>query len=117
ISDPPSRRVPPCWTAVAVAFPPCRPIPLVCVCPRPGIRSPARGGQPRDSCDGVCRRALPRLWLYCRFVFFGMVCALGAAVCYGTATVLQNRKSTRLNSSHVKISYAVFCLKKKRPNH
>src|SRR5690606_34301323 len=26
----------------------------------------------------------------------------------------QTRKSTRLNSSHVKISYAVFCLKKKR---
>src|SRR5690606_39801963 len=26
---------------------------------------------------------------------------------------LQDRKSTRLNSSHVKISYAVFCLKKK----
>src|SRR5690606_35189991 len=26
----------------------------------------------------------------------------------------QDRKSTRLNSSHVKISYAVFCLKKKR---
>src|SRR5690606_41991162 len=27
---------------------------------------------------------------------------------------LQDRKSTRLNSSHVKISYAVFCLKKKK---
>src|SRR5690625_5469145 len=27
--------------------------------------------------------------------------------------VLQDRKSTRLNSSHVAISYAVFCLKKK----
>src|SRR5690606_42105782 len=26
----------------------------------------------------------------------------------------KDRKSTRLNSSHVKISYAVFCLKKKR---
>src|SRR5690606_40232325 len=26
----------------------------------------------------------------------------------------EDRKSTRLNSSHVKISYAVFCLKKKR---
>src|SRR5436305_12007083 len=26
---------------------------------------------------------------------------------------LQDRKSTRLNSSHVRISYAVFCLKKK----
>src|SRR5690554_7337593 len=27
---------------------------------------------------------------------------------------LADRKSTRLNSSHVRISYAVFCLKKKR---
>src|SRR6266511_425188 len=27
-----------------------------------------------------------------------------------------DRKSTRLNSSHVKISYAVFCLKKKKKN-
>src|SRR5690606_42128916 len=29
---------------------------------------------------------------------------------------LRDRKSTRLNSSHVKISYAVFCLKKKKNN-
>src|SRR5690606_40028687 len=28
-----------------------------------------------------------------------------------------DRKSTRLNSSHVKISYAVFCLKKKTESH
>src|SRR5438876_7609061 len=28
----------------------------------------------------------------------------------------QDRKSTRLNSSHPSISYAVFCLKKKRQN-
>src|SRR5690606_36298801 len=28
--------------------------------------------------------------------------------------ILGDRKSTRLNSSHVKISYAVFCLKKKK---
>src|SRR5690606_39660092 len=28
-----------------------------------------------------------------------------------------DRKSTRLNSSHVKISYAVFCLKKKKHKH
>src|SRR5690606_41997886 len=37
---------------------------------------------------------------------------------YITATQQQlekkDRKSTRLNSSHVKISYAVFCLKKKK---
>src|SRR5690554_7185608 len=29
---------------------------------------------------------------------------------------LLDRKSTRLNSSHVRISYAVFCLKKKKKN-
>src|SRR5690349_23724596 len=29
-------------------------------------------------------------------------------------TSKQDRKSTRLNSSHVEISYAVFCLKKKK---
>src|SRR5690554_7407037 len=28
--------------------------------------------------------------------------------------LLADRKSTRLNSSHVRISYAVFCLKKKK---
>src|SRR5437868_11193183 len=28
----------------------------------------------------------------------------------------RDRKSTRLNSSHVSISYAVFCLKKKKQN-
>src|SRR5690606_40378165 len=30
-----------------------------------------------------------------------------------TAAALVDRKGTRLNSSHVKISYAVFCLEKK----
>src|SRR5688572_32313816 len=30
------------------------------------------------------------------------------------AVVIQDRKSTRLNSSHSQISYAVFCLKKKK---
>src|SRR5690606_41051323 len=30
---------------------------------------------------------------------------------------LLDRKSTRLNSSHVKISYAVFCLKKKKKTY
>src|SRR2546430_8402216 len=33
---------------------------------------------------------------------------------YGRLEV-QDRKSTRLNSSHSQISYAVFCLKKKKP--
>src|SRR5690606_41762837 len=41
------------------------------------------------------------------------------SVWYGIAApskVPEDRKSTRLNSSHVKISYAVFCLKKKNKN-
>src|SRR5438067_7454994 len=32
------------------------------------------------------------------------------------AVPVGDRKSTRLNSSHVSISYAVFCLKKKKTN-
>src|SRR3712207_8154259 len=33
------------------------------------------------------------------------------------AQVFGDRKSTRLNSSHANISYAVFCLKKKNMNY
>src|SRR5690242_21018537 len=32
------------------------------------------------------------------------------------SSTVQDRKSTRLNSSHMSISYAVFCLKKKKTN-
>src|SRR2546426_5749716 len=32
----------------------------------------------------------------------------------GRRIIVQDRKSTRLNSSHLVISYAVFCLKKKK---
>src|SRR5690606_39475937 len=49
---------------------------------------------------------------------------LGRSIGYPTLNVrvpaqcaLRDRKSTRLNSSHVKISYAVFCLKKKIAEH
>src|SRR3712207_7269838 len=47
------------------------------------------------------------------------VAGLGVAVA-GLALVgrdHRDRKSTRLNSSHANISYAVFCLKKKKTNH
>src|SRR3712207_8303554 len=33
---------------------------------------------------------------------------------HGRRSVVGDRKSTRLNSSHANISYAVFCLKKKK---
>src|SRR2546430_8014816 len=41
------------------------------------------------------------------------VLILGAGSGVGTAAIQVDRKSTRLNSSHSQISYAVFCLKKK----
>src|SRR5207253_5403294 len=41
--------------------------------------------------------------------------AARAALCGERAfSLMRDRKSTRLNSSHVAISYAVFCLKKKK---
>src|SRR5690625_5830762 len=42
------------------------------------------------------------------FIVGGLVNAFGSGA---------DRKSTRLNSSHVAISYAVFCLKKKKKQH
>src|SRR5947209_10939250 len=35
----------------------------------------------------------------------------------GLVIAVRDRKSTRLNSSHANISYAVFCLKKKKKNN
>src|SRR5437660_6883421 len=40
---------------------------------------------------------------------------LGVRNAAGALVRRPDRKSTRLNSSHVAISYAVFCLKKKKP--
>src|SRR5690349_22095104 len=51
-----------------------------------------------DACDRRCPRR-------------GRQAASGRA---GAAAARRDRKSTRLNSSHVEISYAVFCLKKKK---
>src|SRR3712207_7956565 len=38
----------------------------------------------------------------------------GCHLLHENQRTLQDRKSTRLNSSHANISYAVFCLKKKK---
>src|SRR2546430_9980999 len=42
---------------------------------------------------------------------------LGALFALALAVGAEDRKSTRLNSSHSQISYAVFCLKKKNAIH
>src|SRR5258708_21808012 len=43
--------------------------------------------------------------------------ALRARPAISASSTGRDRKSTRLNSSHQIISYAVFCLKKKKPGH
>src|SRR2546430_10212283 len=55
------------------------------------------------------------------FVPHAFLCVMAQRLCGGTeatahvsASMNQDRKSTRLNSSHSQISYAVFCLKKKK---
>src|SRR5260221_3104275 len=47
---------------------------------------------------------------------FGRMLAaeVGSITASGDGTNFRDRKSTRLNSSHTVISYAVFCLKKKK---
>src|SRR2546428_5351533 len=52
------------------------------------------------------------------FVMLGIVLLAAAAgmVFIWTGAADRDRKSTRLNSSHDQISYAVFCLKKKKKN-
>src|SRR5699024_11612102 len=46
-------------------------------------------------------------------ILVGKVTPKGVTELSAEERLLQDRKSTRLNSSHVSISYAVFCLKKK----
>src|SRR2546430_8614985 len=54
------------------------------------------------------------------FLMAGVRFLIAGAILYwwarrrGAASPTRDRKSTRLNSSHSQISYAVFCLKKKK---
>src|SRR2546430_7031408 len=48
-----------------------------------------------------------------KFLFFVLLVSAGISVLYDHR-LKTDRKSTRLNSSHSQISYAVFCLKKKK---
>src|SRR3989442_10696295 len=69
--------------------------------------SPSPRRQPRDSPSQLFSTNLERRGHEYRSVTFGV----GADRFHGLHGPLIDRKSTRLNSSHVRISYAVFCLK------
>src|SRR3989475_5695063 len=68
----------------------------------------------------VRHKPLIRVWFTtAQFMLASSLCslvstALGGSVSLERFSFLQDRKSTRLNSSHSQISYAVFCLKKKK---
>src|SRR3989442_3543125 len=91
--------------------------------PPSGVRiTSTPGKRPISTCSIDCPGALA--------MSSDVTVELGDAVGAGAATASPNstvtsediakapdRKSTRLNSSHVRISYAVFCLKKKKSRH
>src|SRR5215813_6021493 len=60
--------------------------------------------------------AMPAIFLPSgsRYVIFPFSLSTSDSAISSMATMRRDRKSTRLNSSHVRISYAVFCLKKKK---
>src|SRR5271157_5124760 len=51
------------------------------------------------------------VWRSCFFVLNRSASFAESTAIYGDGPLAADRKSTRLNSSHVRISYAVFCLK------
>src|SRR3989442_9579530 len=68
----------------------------------------------RSNCAPTSKRSRT----FARRIVWRSRTSVGNSRCCASATrfVLRksDRKSTRLNSSHVRISYAVFCLKKKK---
>src|SRR5207248_6848558 len=66
---------------------------------------------PAPACVPAVTRLDPRRQPAPRHVLAGAILPRGTR----PAARHQDRKSTRLNSSHRTISYAVFCLKKKNP--
>src|SRR3712207_8427977 len=75
----------------------------------------ARAGQPLASAQALLAELFRRCGVVGRsLLLFEPLQTLADA--WG-ATVAEDRKSTRLNSSHANISYAVFCLKKKKNNY
>src|SRR2546426_9118380 len=72
------------------------------------------GGEVKDP-----ERNLPRSIVLSTLIGIALYCLVTASFTYVLSPAkmaASDRKSTRLNSSHLVISYAVFCLKKKK-NH
>src|SRR5256886_11644949 len=81
-----------------------------------------RGGLTVSYANACCDESASRARRSRGIARVGGPWVLAACGCAGTLAQAQSaapaadRKSTRLNSSHSQISYAVFCLKKKKMN-
>src|SRR5256886_7326970 len=67
----------------------------------------------RQGSDGSWHRADAPAWLPTLYTLL-LLRATGVDCAEPAVESVVDRKSTRLNSSHSQISYAVFCLKKKK---
>src|SRR5436190_9974504 len=97
VRQPEGRRLPP----------PRRPPPLL---PRIGPTTPAREARAAGITPDAPERTIAVAAVSYRSHAHGTGFVFHAA----HARACEDRKSTRLNSSHTVISYAVFCLKKKK---
>src|SRR5690606_40624918 len=75
-------------------------------------RSPKAEMMSRDCCRRVSPSAASSTWAVLSDPV--MITTESGAPLVTASWPVVDRKSTRLNSSHVKISYVVFCLKKKK---
>src|SRR5437867_6909780 len=83
------------------------------------VASALRGSQAGllKACDSNVRGPINGLAVFCGIRAEEQTKVLGhKAVVVVVKELVEDRKSTRLNSSHRTISYAVFCLKKKIPS-
>src|SRR5204862_5219047 len=98
--------------------PPLSPLPLhdalpIC-CPRPSRHGSFTSHAGPPGRHRLCAPAVPGVRPIGRERSRPASALLGCPPLDRRRTMLSDRKSTRLNSSHVEISYAVFCLKKKK---
>src|SRR2546430_6711589 len=75
------------------------------------FRSPRAVGASLDDAHDVLERAPA---VHRRVMEDDEIRIVAPAMHRGENVAIEDRKSTRLNSSHSQISYAVFCLKKKK---
>src|SRR5690606_41191249 len=80
----------------------------------PGVNEPAHVPGSGSNVSHSCHQMLNGSALGSRFERQTASPVSGSITASNAAAKRSDRKSTRLNSSHVKISYAVFCLKKKK---